>query len=611
MPYSNTTQTLRFFTAALLGTVGLVSLPGCETGMPNVTASELRNSLMAEHRAKLEDRAQNIRTERDPSELKRSIERIIKQAKEQGIQLPEGRQTVEGHINAADKMSGADAYTDQKLQVGRDLLNSEETATVVIGLRSALRKAIENNLDLAAAKLNPQISEQQLIQAQAIFDTVLFAGGDWAKLDTPQPPGAIPGLSGDQQSETINLNTGIRQDLSTGGSVTAQALLRRSEQSPSFFGVNSFYDADVLLQITQPLLQGFGQDVNRANIQLAGIAKQADLANLRTSMLDLSLAVEQAYWQLAAARSTLLIQQRLHERTIAMRDKLEPRFGFDLLLSDLNEVNARVDQRYADVLRTRQSVRSLSDRLKRLINDPDLPVIDETILEPTENPADVAISFNLLDQVTSALQHRPEIEVALLRIDDAEVRQVVADNAQLPVLNLVASSTLNGLDVNSAFDALGNTTDLDYIDYAIGIEFERPWGNRSARSAFEARTLERERALKQYRSQAQIITLEVKDAMRSVDTNYRLIATTRSQRRASALSLEVADIQLERGGRNEAETFTTRVDRVLARQDALAQAELAEVQALSDYMISISDLHRATGTSLEQAGVEVKDNQDD
>ena len=84
---------------------------------------------------------------------------------------------------------------------------------------------------------------------------------------------------------------------------------------------------------------------------------------------------------------------------------------------------------------------------------------------------------------------------------------------------------------------------------------------------------------------------------------YQLIGTTRETRRASALSLEVADVQLDQGGRNE-ETYTIRVDRVLARQDALAQAELAELQSLTDYMVALSDMHRATGTSLDHAGID-------
>lgn len=597
----------RFSSRVLLSAAGVLALSGCTNG-PGMSTAELRGALLAEHREKLEGRAEEVRLQRAPNEFEDSLARVLKQAKDDGVALPEDRRTVQQNIDAADAMSGAQAYTDQQLDAGDSLLTGQSADVVQLDLRSAIRKAIEHNLDLRVARLTPQISALQIEQAQAVFDSVLFADANFAELDTPRPPGAIPGLSGDQQSSTHSLTTGIRKDLATGGRLTAQADVSRNQQSPSFFGVSRFYDADLLVQLEQPLLRGFGSDVATANIELAGIANQADQAALQQAMIELANTIEQVYWQLAAARSTLLVQTRLYDRTVAMRDKLEPRFGFDLLLADLNEVNARVDQRYADVLRAQQNVRTLSDQLKRLINDPELPVIDETLLEPSDTPADEAITFSLLDQVTTALQERPEIETALLAIDDADVRRVVADNAQLPILNLVASVTTNGLDVNDPGDALGNTLDFDYIDYAIGLQFERPWGNRAAESLFEQRTLERQRALQNYRSQAQIVTLQVKDALRSVGTNYRLIATTRSQRRASALSLEVASVQLEKGGRNEVETFTTRVDRVLARQDALAQAELAEVQALSDYMIAVSELRRATGTSLEQAGVEFDSN---
>lgn len=601
------TLTHRFSTARLLGSfclAGLTALGGCN-GKPTLTTAELRESLLKEHQAKLEGRATEVKLSSPPSAFENSLERVLEKAKQDGVRLPKDRETVEQNLKAADELSGAAAYADEKPVFGKNLLDAEETPTVVLDLQSAVRKAVEHNLDLAVARLNPQISEQQIQQAEAVFDVALFGSATQTIRDTPQPAGAVVGLSGDTKSKTLNLATGIRKSLTTGGTLTAQIGVDRNESNPSVFAVNRFYDADVLLQLEQPLLRGFGSDVAEANIELAGIAKQADVANLKLAMLDLALAVEQAYWQLTAARQTLLIQQRLYDRTIAMRDKLEPRFGNDLLLADLNEVNARIDQRFADVLRARQNVRSLSDQLKRLINDPDLSVIDETIVQTADSPADAAISFSLLDQVTTALKKRPEIKTSLLQIDDIEVRRVVADNAQLPILNLVASTTFNGIDNNDAGDAIGKIFDFDYIDYAVGLEFERPFGNRSARALYDQRTLERQQALKSYRSAAQAVTLEVKDALRSVDTNYQLIATTRSQRRASALSLEVSDIQLKEGGRAE-ESFTVRVDRVLSRQDALAQAELAEVQALSDYMVSLSTLRRATGTGLDEVGVTVE-----
>ncbi|MEM9020971.1 MAG: TolC family protein [Planctomycetota bacterium] len=598
----------RLLAAALLpAAMALATLTGCTSSLGQKTTAELRAQLMQTYRDQLPPSAgEPIELGRDDSEFEQSLARVLERAQAEGINVPEDRRDVAGNLAAADADSGAQAYRDTPLEFG-DSLAGGETPKVTLGLEAALARAVEHNLDLAVARLSPQISEQQIIQAEAIFDSVLFANADWTKTDTPRPPGTIPGLSGDQQAETFTMQTGIRKQFDTGAELLVQAQGQYLEQTPSLFGVTSYYDTDLLVQLTQPLLRGFGQDVNRANIELATIARDADRASLRSTMIDVVTAVEQTYWQLVGAQQALLIEQRLLERTIAMRDKLEPRFGFDLLLADLNEVNAQVDARRADVLRSRDQVRSLSDQLKRLINDPELPVSDETLIVTADAALDQPITFSLLDQITTALQHRPELETALLQIDDIDIRLRVADNARLPILNLVASANANGLDVEEPFTARANALDLDYIDYVLGVQFEQPLGNNSAEALFTQRTLERQQALTNYRRQAQDVTVEVKDALRSVDTNYRLIETTRSQRRASALSLEVAAVQLDEGGRNEAETFTTRVDRVLARQDALAQAEQAEVQALTDYMIAISELNRANGTALKRAGVMVEE----
>lgn len=596
----------RLKTAALLAVVVALpaALPGCITPFERQTAENLRQALLASQQAEIERMggAEPAPLRRDPSAFQQSLQRVVDRQREEGQLGPDEGGVAEA-VEHADQISGVRAYEDDTPDFGPDLAGREEAETVTVDLQSALQRAMANNLDARIARLNPRIAEQQVTQAESDFDTVVFSNLAWQKNDTPQPAGVVPGLSGNSQSETLQLQTGIRQTFEAGTQLTVQAQSRRSAQTPSVFGVSRFYDADVLVQLTQPLMRGFGTDVNRAGIVIAELAERQQVQQFRTTLLDLAVAVEQTYWQLAQAQQALLIQQNLLERTTAMRDKLEPRVGFDLLQADLNEVNARVGQRRADVLRARRSVRDLSDQLKRLINDADLPVLGEQLLVPSDLPVDGEISISRLDEVTTGLQRRPEMAVALLQIEDTDVRRLVADNNRLPILNLTASANFNGIDIDDGAEALGNTADLDFIDYALGLEFERPWGNRDAEALYAQRSLERVQSLDNYRRQAQIVTLEVKQAIRQVEEQYQLIGTTRETRRASALSLEVADVQLDQGGRNE-ETYTIRVDRVLARQDALAQAELAELQALTDYMNALSELRRATGTSLDHAGID-------
>ena len=426
-------------------------MAGCVSHIERRSAQQLREALLATYQQQGQAAGTGSTTDiqQTPSEFEQSLQRVLDRMRDEGQLGPDDRDVAQT-IRDADAMSGIAAYEDNDAGFGRDLSGNEQPQVVRVNLDQVIQRALEHNLDIRIARMNPRIAEQSVIQAESDFDTVVFSNLAWQKNDTPQPSGAVPGLSGNSQSQTTQLNTGIRQQFESGTQLTVQGQVQRNEQAPSVFGVSNYYESDVLVQLTQPLMQGFGRDVNRAGIEIARITKTQEIEQYRSTLIDLTVAVEQAYWRLAAARQTLLIQENLLQRTITMRDKLEPRVGFDFLQADLNEVNARIDQRRADVLTTRQEVRTLSDQLKRLINDPDLPVSGESLLVAADIPAAQAIRFSLLDQVTTALGRRPEMAIALLQIEDIDIRRLVADNNRLPILDLTASINYNALSVQSS-----------------------------------------------------------------------------------------------------------------------------------------------------------------
>ena len=69
--------------------------------------------------------------------------------------------------------------------------------------------------------------------------------------------------------------------------------------------------SDLTLNLAQPLLRGFGSDVNRANIVLARNARRSDAQALRGTLIGLCADVEAAYWTLVVTKQGLLIQARL------------------------------------------------------------------------------------------------------------------------------------------------------------------------------------------------------------------------------------------------------------------------------------------------------------
>lgn len=573
-------------TAGLIAVAGLVAvMAGCAGPLSDPRGdTQLRTSVIVEHRQQMAALAST-----DPVTVHR-------QKSDLQTRLSDER------LTELDKISGAGAYRDAALDPGTDLAGAPGGESVSLSLNEAVAMAIEGNLDAAVARVGPAIGAAQLQQAQAQFDWTFFADANFQKLDTPQPPGTVPGLSNDIQQETQSLNTGLRKALSTGGQLQIETTLARQERAPSFFVVDRFFDADALITLQQPLLRGFGTQLNLTQIELAHSTEASARELLRQTLNDLVARVETGYWDLSLAHRSVLIQQRLLERTIVERDRLEDRAGYDTTPVRVTEANSRVELRRADLIRVRAQVRGASDTLKRLLNSHDLPLADETLLRPTDDPLDEPVTFSLRDEVTTALEQRPELAQSLLAIRDAELRQRVADNATLPQLDLTAAVGLNGIDLDNLVEAYGDLFDREFIDYIVGLSFEQPLGNRAAKGLATQRRLEREQAALTYRRDAQNVVLEVKNALRAVLTNYQLVDATRAARWAAADSLRAINVQEELG---VALTDEFLLDLKLNAQERLANAEFAEAQAQSNYMSSIADLYRTNGTLTQRYGVKV------
>jgi len=516
-------------------------------------------------------------------------------------------------ITKLDASSGPDAFTGLSPELAKDLLGNQKSAKVELTLRKAIDLAVANNLQVQVARLQPAISEAQITQAEARFDVLYFLDYDRQKLDTPRPSSALATF-GSQQSETDTLTTGIRKVFTTGGELTLQTGFARRETDPSFFspaGSFSFYDADVLVGISQPLLRGFGQYVNRAEIVLAKSAHEQSVEQLRQTLLDTIASTQGAYWELVVARQRLLVRTNELEKTLKLRGIIEKRINFDVRRTVLTEANAQIEFRKGLVIRARQRVRFASDGLKRMINDPKLLLSDETMIVPVDFPADLPVKYSMHDAIVTALAQRPEIKQSLYLIRDATIRQRVADNLRLPLLNLGGAIVFNGIDVDNVGDAYSNMFDGDFIDYLINAQFEYPIQNRAARGLYKQRQIEHHQSVIAYRDTVQNTVLEVKNSLRNLQTAYELIGAAKATRRAAADNLREQQTLWDKPGAfkdpvAKANERELRLGNILSALGRLADAQVLEVQALIDYSNSITNLNRATGTLIDRNGIKIQ-----
>ena len=571
---------------SLIGIIVIGWLAGCVDPLYRTEEQQLRDDLIRSYEREL-----RAVSEGRLVELSRQTSDVVEQLTPERLE----------ELNAN---SGFDAYKDHVLEVGPNLLGQDESPTLKVSLKQAIELAVKHNLALQAARLTPAIRQTQVTAALADFDMIFFASADWAKTYNFQPNTFVPPVTLiPSKSDTTTLATGLTKRLASGGVATVQTQVQRPEITVAGSTIK-YYETDLTLSLAQPLMRGFGTDVNRANIVLAQNARRADVQALRQTLIELCADVEAAYWRLVFAKQELLILTRLLERTIEDRDRLELRKPFDVNPVRITEANSFVELRRSDVIRARQNLRDASDLLKRLVNAPNMPVSDETLLLPLDRPADVPIEFSLLDAVTAAMRHRPELQIALLQIKDASIRQRVADNARLPLLDLNASINFNGVSLGNAPSAYDDVLEGNFVDYLVGGQFEVPIGNRGPEAQYAQRKLERRQSVVNYQDQSQLVALEVKNALRTLQTSYVLIGSTRAARLAAADSLRAIEVQEDAG---VALTPEFLLDLKLNAQERLSNAETQEIQSLTDYSTSIAQLYRSMGTLLTRYGIAFDD----
>lgn len=486
----------------------------------------------------------------------------------------------------------------------KDNLLGRPTETFALSLRQAISSAVSNNLNVQIARLEPAISEAQVAGAESVFDWVFFGNYEYENNDQVQQTPIVAGNPvgvGASRSEVNSYETGIRRTLTTGGQFTASQGQRNSDNSSAGFSLfpDPSNSAFVDIGVSQPLLRGAGQDAVLAQVRLNKNLERSSVHALKLELIGTVRDTEEAYWRLVQAHRELDIQRRALLRGLLTRDILEKRLNFDARPAEYSDAVATVERRRNSLIVAQRALRDASDSLKALINDPSLPVSDETLLDPADDVVTAPVTFSLLDSLLTALDLRPEVSVAVLAMDNASIQQAVAKNNLLPTLDLSFRARFQGLD-SDAEEAYDQISEGRFVDYTLGVEFEQPIGNRPARALHRQRELERLQSVVGYRKAVQDVALGLKLALRDVETSFRLIEQSRVSRLAATDNLRSLRV-LEQTIQQLDPNF---LDLKFGRQDGLASAELEELRAMVNYNIAIANYYAAEGTILERNGIE-------
>jgi len=458
----------------------------------------------------------------------------------------------------------------------------EGLASLDLTLQQARVSALEHNLDLRASLVDPSIANAQLTEEEAAFDALLFADYQLIDNDTPTASQLT-----DSQQRFQSLDLGVRIPLRTGGQAEVRFPFTRNRTNNQFTTLNPSVTSDLEFSLSQPLLRNAGRRATTHGIRVASYNRQISETQTTLAVINELTSVDRAYWDLYRARSTLDVRQQQYELALAQLERAErqARVG---RVAEIEVIRAQsgVADRLEDIIVAENDVLTRQRELKRLVNTPGLDVDTETIVVPATEPDPARYDLDAEALAEAAERNRMELLELELRLlaDAADIR--LRKNQLLPELSVDLLYRINGLGGNLG-DALDQLADNNFEDFSIGVNAEFPVGNRAARSRFRQALFTRLQRLATRESRRQTIRQEVHDAIDELDSTWQRIIASRQSVVLNVRTLEAEQRRFEVGRSTS--------DDVLEATADLADARLAEVNAVVDYELAQVELARAAG----------------
>ena len=148
-----------------------------------------------------------------------------------------------------------------------------------------------------------------------------------------------------------------------------------------------------------------------------------------------------------------------------------------------------------------------------------------------------------------------------------------------------------GLNAISGTDATATMVNGRFQDYNLGFKFSMPIGYRAEYSVIRNQQLQLIRERNVLQDQELELSHEISDAVRNLDTQFRLMQTNFNDRVASEQEVNALNAAYEAG--------TVTLDVLLAAQQRRAVAEAAYYRSLIDYNRAIAQIHFVKGSLLE------------
>ena len=493
---------------------------------------------------------------------------------------------------------------------------SQEDEVLSFSLEDCIVKALKDNLRIAVEVYNPGLADVSLTKAKELFMPRLNLG--FGSQKSKNPSSWWIEATDVVITKYADYSASLVQQIPTGGNLSLSLSSFKSDTNQGFQTINPLYRSTLRFDFTQPLLKDFGFKIGKKEIIIA--QNNLDISNnqLKQVLIDTIYLVQEAYWNLVYSIENLKVKQQSLQlaRDLLAKNKKEVEFGKIAPIEILN-AEAVVASREADILQAEALIRRGEDVLKNLINLSREEEMGPIKIVPLDKPSFVKEEISLDDALREALEKRPDLNMKKKEMETKGFNLGLAKNQMLPGLDLQLSywspgvsgdkilylddnpflGVIVGKEKGSATDSLRDALKLLYNNWQVALTLSIPLSNFTTRADFARARMELEKSQLEIKNLERQVLLEVKDAVRDVETNFKRVEAYRVAQKLAERRLEAEVKKLNVG-------LTTDYF-VLEFQEASSDAMSMELKALVDYNLALARLEKVLGRSLEQRNIKI------
>ena len=486
-------------------------------------------------------------------------------------------------------------------------------------LDDAIQRALERNLDIAVERLNPQVQDLSVAQANSAFLPTVTSDFDLSRRVSPsrsQLDGAGRLEQTAVETESGSFSFGLEQAVKWGGGRYSVGWDNsRTEGNNVFLSFNPSYGTNFSLNYTQPLLRGFGTDSQRRQLIVSQINRDLSDVDLRETIANTLADVRSAYWDLVYSYANVAVQQQaldLAERLV--RDNRARVEIGTLAPIDIVQAQSEAANRRQSLAQAEQTLRTAELTLKRLIVSGTEDDVWDAQIDPVDQPAFEMAPVDIQAAIRIALDARTDIARTRRQLDINDVTLTYLRNDTLPSLDLVGSFQLQGqggtqlispilggptlVTIPGGYrDAINNLVDADFPVWDVRLQLTYPLGQSSEKAAHARARLQVQQTQAQIRQIELQIATEVTNAALQIESIQKWIEAARTARELAEEQLAAEESKFEVG-------MSTNFFVVQAQRD-LATAQDSELRAILDYQQAVVEFERVQQTSISRAGISI------